>query len=163
MNAMTTIDPNEVQVAQRTISEQPLTSITSAGTLSLIDRAATDGEFRRNLLFEARLCEVAATPASAKQIAVHLHRLSLHYPDRKLNEKEAALVAADWLRDLDGVPEDLVEAAFARWRKGPKCAFFPRAGEVLALIEIEQRTRRFLAKRAAEVTDAIRKRQENAA
>lgn len=84
-----------------------------------------------------------------------LHRLSLHYPDRKLNPKEASLVAQDWLSDLDEVPFDILELAFKRWRTGPKCAFFPKPGEILALVESEQRVRRYLAKRAAEVMDGL--------
>lgn len=97
----------------------------------------------------------ASEPATSVEIGVMLHRLSLHYPDRKLNPKEVALVAADWLADLDGVPFDLIELGFKRWRTGPKCAFFPKPGEILALIDFDHRTRKALAKRATEITDAL--------
>ena len=121
----------------------------------MIERAGSDREFCHDLSRECAIVLAASEPATSVEIGVMLHRLSLHYPDRKLNPKEAALVAADWLADLDGVPFDLIEIGFKRWRTGPKCAFFPKPGEILALIDFDHRTRKALAKRADEITAAL--------
>ena len=159
MNTLTKITPpteTRAQAAQRIICEKPLTLISSAGALSLIERAGSDLEFCHDLRRECAIVLAASEPATSVEIGVMLHRLSLHYPDRKLNPKEAALVAADWLADLDGVPFDLIETGFKRWRTGPKCAFFPKPGEILALIDFDHRLRKTLAKRAAEITEGLK-------
>lgn len=156
MNAVTEINPNRAQVAQRLISSKPLVMINSAGTQSLLERAASDAEFRHGLSREAAICAAAAEPATSAEIGVMLHRLSLHYPDRKLNQTEAALVAKDWLKLLDGVPFDLVELGFSRWLGGAKSSFFPKPGEILTSIDYEIRLRKTLAKRAAEITEGLK-------
>ena len=155
MNAVTQINETRAQAAQRIISEKPLSLISSAGTQSLLERAGSDREFCHNLRRECAIVLAASEPATSVEIGVMLHRLSLHYPDRKLNTQEAKLVAADWLADLDGVPFDLIETGFKRWRTGPKCAFFPKPGEILALIDFDHRVRKKLAERAAEITDTL--------
>lgn len=109
-----------------------------------------------------RECDIAITanePATAPQVAILLHRLSLHYPDRKLNDKEAASVAQDWLSDLAGIPYDLIESAFTAWRRGPKSSFYPKPGEILAIIESEVRYRKHLAKRAREALELLNRSQ----
>lgn len=162
MNAVTQTAETRAQAAQRIICEKPLTLISSAGALSLIERADSDREFCHDLSRECAIVLAASEPATSVEIGVMLHRLSLHYPDRKLNPKEAALVAADWLADLDGVPFDLIETGFRRWRTGPKCAFFPKPGEILALTDYERRMRKALAKRADEITEALAMEGANA-
>jgi hypothetical protein len=132
-----------------------LTVLGSAAANRLVAVALASPEDRAAIEREARLAVTASQPAEPHEIAALLHRLSLHYPDRRLSEKEATLVACDWIDDLADVPADLIEAAFKRWRTGPKSAFFPRVGEVLALIETERLYRRALARRGAEVLERI--------
>lgn len=127
----------------------------SKSARELVNDAAHNPDFERELRRECRLAIASDETATPAEIGILLHRLSLHYPDRKLNPKEAALVAQDWLQDLDGIPHDLVELAFSKWRRGPKCAFFPKAGEILELVKAEVTMRKFLAKRAAEVAAAL--------
>ncbi len=130
--------------------------LASAGTAKLVAMALASPAKHHEIAQDARQAVEAARPADAQDIAARLHRLSLHYPDRRLSEKEATLVALDWIDDLAEVPADLIDAALKRWRTGPKAAFFPRAGEILALIETECLYRRALAKRGREVLERLR-------
>lgn len=67
--------------------------------------------------------------------------LRLHYPAQKLNEREAELVAADWLEDFAHVPLDVLEQACRHWRRSP-ARFAPSPGQLLdyvrPLIEARQ-------------------------
>lgn len=105
---------------------------------------------------DAETAIAASEPATNEELGVMLHQLSLHYPDRKLNDKEAYSVGRDWLRDLQGIPADILTIAFDRWRTGPKCTFFPKSGEILGLVKTELAFRKMLAKRAKEVSDALK-------
>ena len=133
-----------------------MTALVSAAANKLVAAALASPEDRLTIEHEARLAVDASQPAEPVEIAALLHRLSLHYPDRKLSVKEATLVAEDWIDDLADVPGDLIQAAFKRWRTGAKSAFFPRVGEVLALIETERLYRRALARRGRAVLDRLR-------
>ncbi|MFT4091858.1 MAG: hypothetical protein QM645_14085 [Asticcacaulis sp.] len=127
----------------------------SKGSRALVEEAQAQPETCSVLLAEAKQALTQATPATLPEMAVLLHRLGLHYPERRLSEREHQLVTEDWLRDLQGLPADLIALAFTRWRSGPKCAFFPKAGEVLALVDRERRTRIQLAERARFILHAL--------
>ena len=72
-------------------------------------------------------------PASVRQIASLLHRVRLHYHAPRLNDAEAAIIAGDWLRSLDGAPPDLIADAFDAHRDQPQpaCRFAPQTGEII--------------------------------
>ncbi len=143
------------QAVQQLTSLLPLKILPSKGSAALVEEARTDLRTRDALVAEAKLVVATAVPASLADIAVQLHRLGLHYPERRLSEREAQLVAEDWIKDLKGIPIDLIATAFDRWRTGPKCQFFPKSGEVLAIIDADRRYREQLAKRAAHILDAL--------
>lgn len=145
----------KTRAAQQRLSSQPLRLLPASAPGRLAERARADAAVRDDLRRECAVAIASATPAEPAQIGILLHRLSLHYADRKLTAREAQLVAEDWLNDLDGLPLDLAELAFRRWRTGPKCAFFPKAGEILGLVEVERRTRAILHRRAQAVIEAM--------
>ena len=158
MNAVATqTSLSPARAAQQRLLSQPLKLLNAAAARALVEAARKDPSFDAGLLrAECQSVQAAVQPAQAVEIAVLIHRLSLHYPDRKLNQQEAQLVTEDWLEDLDGLSHDLIELAFKRWRQGPKCAFFPKAGEILALVNHEMAIRKLLAKRAEEVEAGLR-------
>lgn len=109
------------------------------------------------LIKECEIVLAAAQPATGLEIAVVLHRLSKHYPERKMSEDDLLDVSKDWLEDLDGLPLDIIEAAVSEWRRGEKCEFFPKSGQILRLVDGKGRYRLALAQRAGNIMSAASK------
>lgn len=78
--------------------------------------------------------ERALVPAKPETIGRLIEALMWHYPAPPRSEEAAASVAADWLRDLRHLPEDIVDAACAGWRRGQH-AFAPSPGHLLAIAD----------------------------
>lgn len=68
--------------------------------------------------------------APAEVIVMALERLATHHPQPDRDEIGWKMWAEDWVEDLAGVPEDVLLAACADWRKKPK-PFMPKAGELI--------------------------------
>lgn len=91
----------------------------------------------------------ALVPAKPAAIGRLLEALMWHYPAVPRSPEAAESVAADWLRDLGHMPEDIVDAACTGWRRGAN-AYAPSPGHLLALAEPILQARRqllFLAER----------------
>jgi len=108
------------------------------------------------LIAECEMVLAASQPATTKEVAILLHKLSLHYPERKLSASELQMVAEDWLSDLNGAPYDVIEQAIAKWRRGPQCQFYPKSGQILELVNEIGGYRMALVRRAEDVIKAAR-------
>lgn len=67
-------------------------------------------------------------------VTATLARLALHYWRPDFTDKQAALLISDYIRDLEGYSVIQVERACMVFRKGPENKFFPRSGELLAIL-----------------------------
>lgn len=116
----------------------------------LIAESWRPGRTRPNETQAAILAEMAAdlkralVPAQPEAIGRLVEALMWHYPALPRPERAAASVAADWLRDLGHLPEDLVDAGCAGWRRGTN-AFAPTPGHLLAIADPILAARRNLA------------------
>lgn len=68
-------------------------------------------------------------------VLVALNRLALHYWRPDFTPSQAKAVMGDYLEDLAHYGAERVEEACRRWRCDPANKFFPRPGEMLALIQ----------------------------
>ena len=91
---------------------------------------------------------IPAKPARAAQL---ITRLIGHYPQQVLGDDIRAGLAEDWLEDLAHLPEDIIDAACAGWRRGEN-KFAPTPGHLLALANPILVVRRFLAQQGALIT-----------
>jgi len=71
----------------------------------------------------------------AKRISASLAKLALHYWRPDYTPAQANLLMMDYLNDLKGITPEAVEAACEKYRKNEKNSFFPRSGQLLALID----------------------------
>lgn len=129
----------------------PSLNLSKSATSQLVATARSDPEFLIQLVHECRVVSAANTPATSIEIGLMLHSFSFHYPDRKLNDEQQKSVNFDWILDLNGIPADLIAVGLSRWRRGPKCAFYPKAGEIIDLIKSDIGFRTTLAERAGSV------------
>ncbi len=111
--------------------------------------AADVPEVRRQLA----LVEAAMTPGDSGAVLARVYSLLAHYRGNDLPNAVEAAVAADWLDDVGGFPEDVVAGACRRWRRGPKMRYRPLPGEIREICldlmgrlpEVASRLRRLLA------------------
>ena len=78
-------------------------------------------------------------------------RLIGHYPQHTLADDIRAGIAEDWLEDLAHLPEDVIDAACAGWRRAEN-KFAPTPGQLLAIANPIVTIRRFLAQQGAQIT-----------
>ena len=91
---------------------------------------------------------VPAKPARAAQL---ITRLIGHYPQQAMADDIRAGIAEDWLEDLAHLPEDVIDAACAGWRRAEN-KFAPTPGQFLAIANPIVTIRRFLAQQGAQIT-----------
>ncbi|MBW7057524.1 hypothetical protein KY389_12610 [Paracoccus bogoriensis] len=99
----------------------------------------------------AKLLLASLTPAKPERIAQLVTRLIGHYPQQPLPEDVRKGVAEDWLEDLGHLPEDIIDAACAGWRRAEN-KFAPTPGHLLAIANPIFASRRFMAQHAAQLT-----------
>jgi hypothetical protein len=92
---------------------------------------------------------IPAKPARAAQL---ITRLIGHYPQQALSDDIRAGIAEDWLEDLAHLPEDVIDAACAAWRRAEN-KFAPTPGQLLAIANPIVTIRRFLAQQGARITN----------
>ena len=90
---------------------------------------------------------VPAKPARAAQL---ITRLIGHYPQQAIADDIRAGIAEDWLEDLAHLPEDVIDAACAGWRRAEN-KFAPTPGQFLAIANPIVTIRRFLAHQGAQI------------
>ncbi len=91
---------------------------------------------------------IPAKPARAAQL---ITRLIGHYPQQAMADDIRAGIAEDWLEDLAHLPEDVIDAACAGWRRAEN-KFAPTPGQFLAIANPIVTVRRFLAQQGAQIT-----------
>jgi len=75
------------------------------------------------------------TPPSDRKVkAAILSRLALHYWRPDFSPEQARMLMADYLDDLVEVSPNQLERACMEFRKKPESTFFPKIGELLAII-----------------------------
>lgn len=124
-----------------------------------LTRLGTDADVR------GVLAELAAESpkAAVKDFAVHLGKLSLHYWRPDFTPDQAKQFNADFVSDLDGITADELAGACAAWRRNPANRFFPRPGELLALVQDGKRDRALRKAGALRLLAFIDGEPENAA
>jgi hypothetical protein len=73
-------------------------------------------------------------PNERKQVAAILARLSLHYWRPDYTPEQAKLLIQDYLDDLAGYSVVEIERAVMTYRRLPDSKFFPKSGELLAIM-----------------------------
>ena len=99
----------------------------------------------------ARLLAASLAPAKPARAAQLITRLVGHYPQQVLSDDIRAGLAEDWLEDLAHLPEDIIDAACAGWRRAEN-KFAPTPGHLLAIANPILVVRRFLAQQGALIT-----------
>jgi len=98
----------------------------------------------------ATLLLSSLAPARPERAANLITRLIGHYPQQPLPEEVRKAVAEDWLEDLAHLPEDIIDAACAGWRRAEN-RFAPTPGHILAIANPILASRRFLAQHATQM------------
>jgi hypothetical protein len=99
----------------------------------------------------AKLLAAALAPAKPARAAQLIARLVGHYPQQAMADDIRAGIAEDWLEDLAHLPEDVIDAACAGWRRAEN-KFAPTPGQFLAIANPIVTIRRFLAQQGAQIT-----------
>jgi hypothetical protein len=82
-----------------------------------------------------RQIEIALKPAKPRKILSALARLRLHYATSHMSEQELALMLEDYINDLAEYPKDILENACIEYRKDGRNLFFPKVGQLIALVK----------------------------
>jgi len=98
-----------------------------------------------------KLLAASLTPAKPARAAQLITRLIGHYPQQALADDIRAGIAEDLLEDLAHLPEDVIDAACAGWRRAEN-KFAPTPGQVLAIANPIVTIRRFLAQQGARIS-----------
>ncbi len=80
-------------------------------------------------------------PATKAEIISMLGQLALHYWRPDFTKDQARLLYGDYIHDLSAYPKALIENAIAIYRRKPDAQWFPKVGQLIALIEPEYRNR----------------------
>lgn len=81
---------------------------------------------------------------TALEINAILSRLSLHYWRPDFGPGQVRLLLADYLDDLHGYSVEAINAACTQYRRNPENKFFPRSGDLLALLKPKSEPRHHL-------------------
>lgn len=73
-------------------------------------------------------------PSPRRQIAAILSRLALIYWRPDFTQEQARLVIENYLSDLEGYTPAEVDAACAKYRQLPTSEYFPKPGQLLAIL-----------------------------
>ena len=98
-----------------------------------------------------KLLAASLVPAKPARAARLITRLIGHYPQQAVSDDIRAGIAEDWLEDLAHLPEDVIDAACAGWRRAEN-KFAPTPGQLLAIANPIVTIRRFLAQQGAQIT-----------
>jgi len=98
-----------------------------------------------------KLLAASLAPAKPARAAQLITRLIGHYPQQAQSDDIRAGIAEDWLEDLAHLPEDVIDAACAGWRRAAN-KFAPTPGQLLAIANPIVTIRRFLAQQGAQIT-----------
>lgn len=79
--------------------------------------------------------------ATAKDFAVCLGRLALHYWRPDFTAEQAKLLYQDFISDLAGVTAEELNEACGEWRRDPLNRFFPTTGQLRELVTDRLRDR----------------------
>lgn len=82
-------------------------------------------------------------PANETDIIPLLVKLRLHFSLQHLSEIEISILINDYLEDISIYPIDIIEQACIDYRKCEKSLFFPKVGQILALIKDKWYKRRY--------------------
>jgi len=79
-------------------------------------------------------------PVQRDELAGELYRLQGHYWVAGMPESVARAVAGDYLEDIlpEGFTLFAVQAGIKAWRKNEANKFFPKVGELISAIKLEQ-------------------------
>lgn len=145
--------------AEKPSAANPLPATTAMPGTPLLRRLIAQGRRRSTPTPEevelirpvATLLLASLAPARPERAANLITRLIGHYPQQPLPEEVRKAVAEDWLEDLAHLPEDIIDAACAGWRRAEN-RFAPTPGHILAIANPILASRRFLAHHAAQMT-----------
>lgn len=138
------------------LGSQPLTLLQTAATRELVDLAKGDNLARKQILVESNLILMANEPAQTIDAAYYVRRLMNHYRVQSMSDSDMQGIVEDWMEDIAGIPLDILRDALAAWRTGPRAGFKPVPGEILKICKENAGFRMALAKRAAEIVEALR-------
>lgn len=76
-------------------------------------------------------------PEKAKQVAILLAKLAVHYYRPDFTEAAAQSLIGDMVEDLHKFPIVDTEQAIKQYRRDPKNRFFPNSGQLIAILRPE--------------------------
>ena len=117
-------------------------------------KALRDHPDQERLRADARRVLADNLPAGDAELGQVIFRLLIMYAefDRRA-EASKTMVLAQWRQSLKGWPRDVLERAAQSWISGPKAAFVPQPGDILAQCQRLGAFRRAMAKKAREFLD----------
>lgn len=84
-------------------------------------------------------------PSAPKEVITALGALSLHYWRPDFTQEQARMLYGDYISDLSDYPIDLILDGIKAYRKKPEAKWFPKVGELIALVEPHYRKRLAIA------------------
>lgn len=127
------------------------------GASTLVTRAvpviAKDSEEYFLIVNLAKQLEEALEPATKEEIFFILAKFRLHYPNRKVSEAEYELLLTDYLKVLAPYPFDILEQAQLDYYACYDNSYFPRIGQLVALMNKRWNLRRLKFQRITKLLE----------
>ncbi|MBP2161286.1 MULTISPECIES: hypothetical protein [Asticcacaulis] len=117
-------------------------------------KALRDHPDQERLRADARRVLADNLPAGDAELGQVIFGLLIMYAefDRRA-EASKTMVVTQWRQSLKSWPRDVLERAAQSWISGPKAAFVPQPGDILAQCQRHGAFRRAMAKKAREFLD----------